>query len=50
MAAYALLKRNPNPTLAEIKAGMANNLCRCTGYNTIIESVQYAVEKTKAGS
>lgn len=48
MAAYALLKRNPNPSLAEIKAGMANNLCRCTGYNTIIESVQYAAEKLNA--
>lgn len=47
MAAYALLRRNPSPTLTEIKAGMANNLCRCTGYNTIIESVQYAADKLK---
>jgi 4-hydroxybenzoyl-CoA reductase subunit gamma len=50
MAAYALLKRIPNPTLSEIKAGMANNLCRCTGYNTIIESVQYAAEKLSGRS
>jgi 4-hydroxybenzoyl-CoA reductase gamma subunit len=48
LAAKALLDRNPNPTVAEIKAGMANNLCRCTGYNTIVESVQYAVEKMKS--
>ena len=47
LAAKALLDQNPNPTVAEIKAGMANNLCRCTGYNTIVESVQYAVEKMK---
>jgi len=47
LAAYALLRRNPNPTVPEIKAGMANNLCRCTGYNTIVESVQYAAEKMK---
>jgi 4-hydroxybenzoyl-CoA reductase subunit gamma len=47
MAAYALLKRNPQPTASEIKAGMANNLCRCTGYNTIVESVQFAAEKMK---
>lgn len=48
LAAKALLARNPNPTPAEIKAAMANNLCRCTGYNTIVESVQYAAEKMRA--
>ncbi len=48
MAAKALLNRNPDPTREEIRAAMANNLCRCTGYNTIIESVQYAVQKMKA--
>lgn len=48
MAAKALLNRNPDPTVDEIKVGLSNNLCRCTGYNTIIESVQYAVEKMKA--
>jgi 4-hydroxybenzoyl-CoA reductase subunit gamma len=48
MAAYALLKKNPRPTVPEIKAGMANNLCRCTGYNTIVESVQYAADKLNA--
>ena len=48
MAAKALLNRNPDPTVDEIKVGLSNNLCRCTGYNTIIESVQYAVEKMNA--
>ncbi len=48
MAAKALLNGNPDPTVDEIKVGLSNNLCRCTGYNTIIESVQYAVEKMKA--
>jgi len=48
LAAYALLKRNPDPTVPEIKAAMANNLCRCTGYNSIVESVQYAAHKLKA--
>ena len=47
MAAKALLNGNPDPTVDEIKVGLSNNLCRCTGYNTIIESVQYAVGKMK---
>ncbi|HUJ75362.1 MAG TPA: (2Fe-2S)-binding protein [bacterium] len=47
LAAHALLRRNPDPTVEEIKAGLANNLCRCTGYNTIVESVQYAVRKMR---
>jgi 4-hydroxybenzoyl-CoA reductase subunit gamma len=42
MAAEALLRRNPDPTRDEIKAALAGNLCRCTGYVKIIESVQAA--------
>ena len=49
LAAKALLEKNPDPTPDEIRAGLANNLCRCTGYNTIVESVQYAVELMKSG-
>ena len=49
LAAKALLEKNPDPTPDEIRAGLANNLCRCTGYNTIVESVQYAVERMKSG-
>jgi len=47
LAAKALLDKHSNPTVEQIREGMANNLCRCTGYNTIVESVQYAVEKLK---
>ena len=36
MRAYRLLQENPNPTEDEIRAGMAGNLCRCTGYQNII--------------
>jgi carbon-monoxide dehydrogenase small subunit len=39
MAANDLLKRNPNPTEADIRVGLAGNLCRCTGYMKIFESV-----------
>ena len=45
LAAKALLDHIPNPSPKEIKTGLANNLCRCTGYNTIIESVQWAAAK-----
>ena len=42
MAAEALLRRNPDPTQDEIKAALAGNLCRCTGYVKIVESVEVA--------
>jgi 4-hydroxybenzoyl-CoA reductase subunit gamma len=42
MAAEGLLRRNPHPTEVEIRAALAGNLCRCTGYVKIIESVQAA--------
>jgi carbon-monoxide dehydrogenase small subunit len=45
MAAQALLDENPHPTEDEIKDWMMGNLCRCTGYYKIIESI----EKTAAG-
>lgn len=48
MRAYRLLQENPNPTEAEIRWGMAGNLCRCTGYQNIIKSVQYAARKLHA--
>ena len=40
MAAEALLRRNPDPSRDEIKAALAGNLCRCTGYVKIIEAVE----------
>ena len=42
MAAEALLRRNPYPSEAEIRAALSGNLCRCTGYVKIIESVRAA--------
>ena len=39
MAAVSLLRENPKPTEAEIRRGLAGNICRCTGYTRIFESV-----------
>jgi carbon-monoxide dehydrogenase small subunit len=39
LAATDLLKRNPSPTMDDIRAGLAGNLCRCTGYMRIFEAV-----------
>ncbi len=44
MAARALLDRNPDPTEAEIREGLSGQLCRCTGYTTIVRSVRWAAE------
>jgi 4-hydroxybenzoyl-CoA reductase gamma subunit len=44
MAAEALLRREPKPSEAQIREALAGNLCRCTGYVKIIESVQAAAE------
>jgi len=44
MAAEALLRRNPDPSEAQIREALAGNLCRCTGYVKIIESVQAGAE------
>ncbi len=45
LAAVDLLKRNPTPTEDEIRNGLAGNLCRCTGYMKIFESVVRACQK-----
>ena len=45
MAAVDLLERNPNPNEADIRNGLAGNLCRCTGYMKIFESVVRACQK-----
>jgi carbon-monoxide dehydrogenase small subunit len=39
LTAVALLEQNPHPTEAEVRAGLAGNLCRCTGYAKIVEAV-----------
>ena len=48
MAAKALLDKNDNPTETEIRYALAGNLCRCTGYDKIIRSVQDAAERMRA--
>jgi len=45
VAAKALLERNPNPTEHDIRFGLANNLCRCTGYDKIVRAVQVAAKQ-----
>jgi carbon-monoxide dehydrogenase small subunit len=44
MSAVALLEDNPNPTTAEIREELSGNLCRCTGYQSIVAGVERAVE------
>ena len=46
ISSYALLLSNPDPTEEEIKRALAGNLCRCTGYKPIFDSVQMAAEST----
>ena len=43
--AWRLLQENPNPSEAEIRFGIAGNLCRCTGYQNIVKAIQYAAAK-----
>ncbi|MGH3627258.1 MAG: 2Fe-2S iron-sulfur cluster-binding protein, partial [Sciscionella sp.] len=42
VAAHDLLRRNPRPTDAEIREALAGNLCRCTGYEHILDAVRTA--------
>ncbi|MBL3644769.1 (2Fe-2S)-binding protein [Bacillus sp. RHFB] len=45
MASAALLSENPHPSEAEIREGISGNLCRCTGYNMIVEAIDLAAKK-----
>jgi len=47
LTSYALLKQNANPSEAEIREGLAGNLCRCTGYQNIVKAVQQAAGKMR---
>jgi len=49
MASVGLLRRNPHPTAAEIRAALGSNICRCTGYVKIIEAVEHASRLLEAG-
>ena len=46
MTAKALLDREPNPSRQRIKEAIAGNICRCTGYNQIVEAIEAAASKT----
>ena len=45
--AYRLLQENPNPSETEIRHGIAGNLCRCTGYLTIVRAIRTAAERLR---
>ncbi len=48
IAASQIIDRNPNPSREEIRHGLEGNLCRCTGYQHIVEAVEYAARKASA--
>lgn len=50
MASYQLLQRQTNPTDAEIRHALEGNLCRCTGYQHIVNAVQYAARQRQAAA
>ncbi|HUG16332.1 MAG TPA: (2Fe-2S)-binding protein [Thermomicrobiales bacterium] len=50
ISAYDLLQRNSNPSEAEIRHAIDGNLCRCTGYQHIVNSIQYAANKMSSGA
>ena len=48
LSAKALLDQNPHPSEAEVRRAISGNICRCTGYQHIVEAVQLAAEKMRA--
>ena len=49
MSSLALLEENPEPDEAEIKNAISGNICRCTGYNSIVDSIEWASDALKEG-
>ncbi|MDR3593650.1 2Fe-2S iron-sulfur cluster-binding protein [Clostridium sp.] len=47
LATECILNKNPNPTEAEIREGISGNLCRCTGYNSIVKAIGIAAREGK---
>ncbi|MBQ2095429.1 MAG: (2Fe-2S)-binding protein [Firmicutes bacterium] len=47
LTAIALLRENPDPTEEEIRVAISGNLCRCTGYQKIVEAIQLAAERMR---
>jgi carbon-monoxide dehydrogenase small subunit len=50
IATHTLLQENPDPNEAEIREAIGGNLCRCTGYQQIVEAVQMAAKKVQEAS
>ena len=50
MAITSLLKENPSPTEAEVRAGLEGNICRCTGYHNIVKAALAAASATNGGA
>jgi carbon-monoxide dehydrogenase small subunit len=50
LVSAALLEENPDPTEEEIRWALSGNICRCTGYQNIVKSVQWAAKKMEAAS
>ena len=50
MSVYAFLKENPEPKEEEIRPALSGNICRCTGYQSIVEAVRLAAEKMRGAS
>ncbi len=48
MTSTQIIDRNPNPSREQIRHGLDGNLCRCTGYQHIVEAVEYAAKKASA--
>jgi len=49
MSVHALLHENPDPSEEEIREGLSGNICRCTGYQNIVEAVRLAAGRLRAG-
>jgi len=50
VATHSLLKTNPNPSAGEIRDAISGNLCRCTGYQQIVDAVQLAARRVAVGN
>jgi carbon-monoxide dehydrogenase small subunit len=50
VAAEGFLAQNPDPTRDEIRAGIAGNLCRCTGYQQIVDAIEATAARRRSAS
>jgi carbon-monoxide dehydrogenase small subunit len=50
LSTLVLLQENPDPSESEIRHGIAGNLCRCTGYHFIVDSIEDAAARLRSGT